>query len=68
MTDTEFFTRVSAAGFKGQIARGSAEPYRVEWTGHTETVRLVGERKDREITRNTGFATAAEAVAAAESL
>ncbi len=68
MTDLEFFARVSAAGFKGQIAHGSANPYRVEWTGHTETVRLVGERKDREITRNTGYATASTAVAAAESL
>jgi hypothetical protein len=66
MTDAEFFARVREAGFVGRIVRSNAEPYQVEWTGHTETVFVGGE--DYETVRVTGYASADDAVAAAESI
>jgi len=69
LTDTEFFDRIEAAGFKGIICRTQPLSYSVEWTGHKETVHVLGGRKKGyEVTVVTSYATPEEAVEAAESI
>jgi len=68
MSTTEFFNRVDAAGFHGFISPSQAKPFFVEWTGHTETVSVMGCDHEQEITVVTSYLTAADAVHAAESM
>ena len=68
MSKQEFFARVGAAGFQGIISPSQANPFLVEWTGHTETVSVMGCEEDQEQTVVTSYLTADDAVAAAESM
>lgn len=70
MTKKEFFDRIRATGLVGIVQEG-IRPFVVEWTGRTETAHVMTARNrgvDRQVTRRTEYATAEEAVAAAESM
>lgn len=67
MNKQEFFTRVNATGFNAVYVESQDKPFMVRWTGHTETVSVMGCEDDQEATCTTCYATAEEAIAAAES-